>query len=562
MPESKRNISQSTIEQGIYKTFEKFKKIKNVEIAHFLKAFDVTTFKTIKYRKIKFPYESLLRLVLFQKLKGIRFHTKLTKYLNKNPSDKYKLGFNKTPDRTSIGHFINHILNDETKELIEFAVTKIEEISEKFGILIDVKKLKPEKPEKVTKVRNQFYQKSDKTKEMCRSFKKRFAPFINLNLKTNTLYRKNQFTDILIHNGMTRDFAENGTKTLEIELEKRRIYCQKCHIIMLPAFILLGNGNQINTFKCMNCGCEKRINPNADTLLYHLKEYPNCEDIYKMFITLFEIIWEMARKNNLFDIRKHYTIAIDFTEWFFYGDRSAPMVVGKEPERGTSKCYKFITISIVESGKRFTLLALPVGHFDTKEEVLKKLLSYALERIKIRRLLVDRGFCDSNAIKVFNSFHLKYLMPAIKIPTVKDIMEITPAPKIITDFEMKDVTFNLVVVEEELKDGTKEKRAFATNEEYNEKDVNLSDRLFDLYGRRWGIETSYRVKKHSFLPKTTSKNYQIRLFYFMFSVLLYNLWILADILIWLALFGVVEEHHLITSKYFGTLFYMVDDQEG
>jgi hypothetical protein len=44
----------------------------------------------------------------------------------------------------------------------------------------------------------------------------------------------------------------------------------------------------------------------------------------------------------------------------------------------------------------------------------------------------------------------------------------------------------------------------------------------------------------------------------MFSVLLYNLWILADILIWLALVGVVKEDHLLTSKYFGTVLYMID----
>jgi hypothetical protein len=43
----------------------------------------------------------------------------------------------------------------------------------------------------------------------------------------------------------------------------------------------------------------------------------------------------------------------------------------------------------------------------------------------------------------------------------------------------------------------------------------------------------------------------------MFSVLLYNLWILADILIWLALFGVVKEDHLLISKYFGTVLYMI-----
>ncbi|MEF8849132.1 MAG: hypothetical protein V5A68_08395, partial [Candidatus Thermoplasmatota archaeon] len=62
------------------------------------------------------------------------------------------------------------------------------------------------------------------------------------------------------------------------------------------------------------------------------------------------------------------------------------------------------------------------------------------------------------------------------------------------------------------------------------------------YGKRWGIETSYRVKKHSYLPQTTSKNYQIRLFYFLFSVLLYNLWI--------GIYGSVDKDHLITSKLF------------
>jgi len=48
------------------------------------------------------------------------------------------------------------------------------------------------------------------------------------------------------------------------------------------------------------------------------------------------------------------------------------------------------------------------------------------------------------------------------------------------------------------------------------------------------------------------------LFYFMFAVLLYNLWIIADILLWLALFDRVEEDHLITSKLFGTILYTID----
>jgi len=276
-----------------------------------------------------------------------------------------------------------------------------------------------------------------------------------------------------------------------------------------------------------------------------------------MYLTLFEILWTMIKQSNTIDIQKQYDVAIDYTEWFYYGDRSTPMVVGKKPERGTTKCYKFATINIVESGKRFTLLALPVGPFDSKDEILKELLEFTIQRIKIRRIYADRGFFDSNSIKIFNKYHLKYLMPCTHYSTVRKSLELLSAPSVIKDFEMKDIKCNMIIVEDE--EGNK--RAFATNEKYNENDLNLAERLFYLYSKRWGIETSYRVKKQSFLPKTTSKNYLIRIFYFLFSVLFYNLWLLADILIWISLFGEVGQDHLVTSKYFGTILYNIDPRE-
>ena len=180
------------------------------------------------------------------------------------------------------------------KKFLKHTARKIEKISEKFGILLDVKILEPEKSKKKTKIRNQYLQKNEKTKEICILFKKRFAPFIDFNLNHNTIYTKNQFIDLMIHIGQTKDFAENGNKTFR----------------------------ELRTSDC----------PDADTLLYHLKNYQSFRQLHKMYITLFEIVWEMARKANTFDIRKRYDVAIDFTEWYFYGDRSAPMVVGKLDE--------------------------------------------------------------------------------------------------------------------------------------------------------------------------------------------------------------------------------------
>ena len=110
MPSSKMRVSEQKIEPEIYNTFEQLKTKKNIKIADFLNRLDTNSFVKINYRKIKFPYESLFKLILFQKLKGIKYHTKLTKYLNRHPSEKFKLGFTKTPDRRTIGYFLNNIL--------------------------------------------------------------------------------------------------------------------------------------------------------------------------------------------------------------------------------------------------------------------------------------------------------------------------------------------------------------------------------------------------------------------------------------------------------------------
>ena len=120
MRPSKRNISKNIIEKEIYKTFEQFKKHKNISISKYLKNFNTSIFQKKKYRKIKFPYESLIKLVLFQNIKGIKFQTQLRKYLKKHKKERYKLGLEKLPDRRTINHFINHTLNQETKELIQW----------------------------------------------------------------------------------------------------------------------------------------------------------------------------------------------------------------------------------------------------------------------------------------------------------------------------------------------------------------------------------------------------------------------------------------------------------
>ena len=59
-------------------------------------------------------------------------------------------------------------------------------------------------------------------------------------------------------------------------------------------------------------------------------------------------------------------------------------------------------------------------------------------------------------------------------------------------------------------------------------------RLMRRYARRWGIENSYKSIK-DFLAWTTSRNTAVRVFYFGFAVILYNMWLIVDLLVQISL---------------------------
>ncbi len=170
---------------------------------------------------------------------------------------------------------------------------------------------------------------------------------------------------------------------------------------------------------------------------------------------------------------------------------------------------------------------------------------------------------------MLDELNVKFLMPAIQNKRIKALADQHQSPTVIeyklgvrrkrksgrTWYRDDATWFNLVIVTNE--DGIK--RTFATNLEVKEEDAFS---LFDFYEKRWGIETSYRVK-NGFRVRTTSKNYVVRLFYFLLSTCLYNLWVLANIAVALLVYGKILGKPLISAKVFGTILctarFMIDN---
>jgi len=73
--------------------------------------------------------------------------------------------------------------------------------------------------------------------------------------------------------------------------------------------------------------------------------------------------------------------------------------------------------------------------------------------------------------------------------------------------------------------------------------------------RRWNIETGFRVIKHEFMARATSKRYKIGMFLFMFSMLLCNVWAIVNTALSRVLHGRLEGLRLLFAKLFIVKFY-------
>nr|AAU84385.1 transposase [uncultured archaeon GZfos9E5] len=356
-------------------------------------------------------------------------------------------------------------------------------------------------------------------------FKKKFYPMFDFKQGDNvTIGSTGNILDCIVHAAITEDFIENGTEVLRLR---------------------------------------KRGVPAPRTVRYHLEKLV-IDDILSQFNGISEELYRIAKKQRWF-VNK-VDLSIDIHDWMYYGDIDDEMVLGTQPKNGTSYAYKFATINVVERGIRFTLKALPIGDYSEICGVVEELLKYAMKKVKIRSVYLDRGFYAVPIVRMLKRLSVHFIIQAQKSIGIKKVIEENKDKEVIVvDYKMKrkrkapsgkeDV--RLFIVPHRLK---KDKRVcFVTNLDVNEE--NAKDYAGN-YRKRWGIETSYRVKKDAFRPKTTSKNYAIRLFFFLFSVSFYNLWVLASIVLGLVLNGRLPEKPLITAKMFGNLLITAYDSGG
>jgi hypothetical protein len=282
-------------------------------------------------------------------------------------------------------------------------------------------------------------------------------------------------------------------------------------------------------------------------------------------------------------------VSIDVTYVAFYGEREELVRVQGAPEdKSYDWCYKFATANVVGDNGHFAAGMLLVGHAEYHDPsayageeksyraggVVRRLVAIVEERanLRIRRVFADREFHAADVVAALEDRGLFYVIPAKRDDRIKRFIarmdEDVDGEKRVTvkdeygfygpvknDTIKTRVETTLVgLPPDEDHDQT---QVFLTNLAVDDEirlDRRSTQRRIKRYTRRDGIENAYGGIKQ-FAPWTTSKEYAVRLFHFGFAMLLYDMWLLVDLLVQRSL-GIVEfrtKPRVITPRFRGFL---------
>jgi len=464
--------------------------------------------------RVRFQPMAVIKSILLKNLKGIRSYQQLINYLCSHPEESELLGFDKfLPSIQTYSLIRKERIDDGVRELMDFTVRKIRQFSKDKRKHLDIDF--PDFISRRGKSRRTIQRYvSGEGGRITRYIKKVILPQLMLPSDSNHKYKNNDLINALGY------------------MAERQL--------------------------CANQGCNIMRNderfkdkaPHGRTLLGRLAKIRAAE-MYDQITNCYDAIIWVAKSRGL--IPSHpVALALDFTDIPYYGRDEGSMVVEGRLERGTTHRYRYAVIKIIDKWGDFFLMGLPVGNYTDKRETIRQLITFARKHVNIKYIVVDRGFFSTKYLSLFEEMGVKYLMPGVKNERVKRLIGEGVR---YAQIDMKSTIYRkyrtrIRLLFRKASDGRIV--CFATN--FKQQQVYGID-LFSLYSRRWNIETGFRVIKHEFMAKTTSTQYRIRMFMFMFSLLLYNIWVIVNAMLNRMLYGRQEGLRLISSKLFMIKFY-------
>lgn len=247
--------------------------------------------------------------------------------------------------------------------------------------------------------------------------------------------------------------------------------------------------------------------PDADSL-HRRVALAEAGAFHESFLSLTELCKKrLGRGGVLLMVDVHYEP--------FYGKSAGPYIHPYRPVRGSVGCFQYMTASILSGERRLFIDALPVHRLAPKAELLERILRRVRALgVRVKALLLDRGFASGEVIALLRRLRLRYLVRLPRSRRVKAVMAgMGSSPYWRGRFTLRGVETDLLIVRDGRIDWV-----FATNIPLSEASEPLR-----LYRLRWNIETAHRCKGEARV-KTKSLLAAVRYFLLLAALVLYNLW--------------------------------------
>ncbi len=232
-------------------------------------------------------------------------------------------------------------------------------------------------------------------------------------------------------------------------------------------------------------------------------------------------------------LKRAQRVAIDLNLQPYYGEPSTtelPYIYRSKAHAGTCSFYAYATCYLICRGKRVTLAITPVRRDDTMVGVIARLIDRGTSLgLRIKRLYLDRGFFSVPVIRWLLNKDIPFEMPVIirgKTGGTRQLLQGGKSYKTrytMTSQKYGSVTFDVWVVCIYLngRHGKHGRQYLA----YAVHRVSLRPRaLYQDYRRRFGIESSYRLKNTCRIT-TTMKNPVVRLLFVGIAFVLMDVWV-------------------------------------
>jgi putative transposase len=235
-------------------------------------------------------------------------------------------------------------------------------------------------------------------------------------------------------------------------------------------------------------------------------------------------------------LKRRWHVAIDLTLIPYHGlPHADPKEVYRgEAKSGTTHFHAYATAYLVHRGRRFTLALMRVEHGTALRHVVAKLLSRVRAAgIRLKLLLLDRGFYSVEVVRYLQSARVPFLMP-VPMRGRKPSHPRGPSGTYVfaawkhsgwtthswVNADGRRATVSICMHRCRVKRRRKQTLVYAC---WGIAECS-SDWVRQTYRKRFGIETSYRQMNQARI-RTCTRNPALRLLFVAIALVLRNVWV-------------------------------------